>query len=118
MTIVKYSVTIVKYSVTIVKYSVTIFGKAPRNPKFRFILGLDFWGNVSIYFVSLRPTQRRMADMTHLTHLTDYFTESSRVPRTHGTREKLLINVSNPSNPSILRQISGVLPRFVANSFA
>ena len=30
-----------------------------------------------------------MADMTHLTHLTDYFTESSRVPRTHGTREKV-----------------------------
>ena len=30
-----------------------------------------------------------MNDMTHLTHLTDYFTESSRVPRTHGTREKV-----------------------------
>ena len=27
--------------------------------------------------------------MTHLTHLTDYFSESSRVPRTHGTREKV-----------------------------
>ena len=27
--------------------------------------------------------------MTHLTQLTDYFTESSRVLRTHGTREKV-----------------------------
>ena len=57
-----------------------------RFLKFRFILGWDFWGNVSIYFVSLRPNQRRMDE---LTHLTNYFTKSSRVPRTHGTREKV-----------------------------
>ena len=27
--------------------------------------------------------------MAHLTHLTNYFKETSRVPRTHGTREKV-----------------------------
>jgi len=29
--------------------------------------------------------------MDELTHLTNYFMESSRVPRTHGTREKVVI---------------------------
>ena len=36
-----------------------------------------------------------MNDMTHLTHLTNYFTESSRVPRTHGTREEVKIYCVN-----------------------
>lgn len=63
-----------------------------------------------------------MENMTHLTHLTE-LTNYLRDPhgyraRIYGTREKFIINVSNPSNPSIMRQIQGVLPRFVANSLA
>ena len=87
-------------------------------------MGLGFSGNVLFYFVSLPPKSfgygknKNHQTNTDIQIHTDVFQENSRVPRTHGTREKLLINVSNPSNPSILRQISGVLPRFVANSFA
>ena len=128
----KYSVSIANYSVTIANYSVSIFRKALPNStplqgwhkpptNFRFILSLDFWGNERKYFVSLQPNHRRMENMTHLTHLTE-LTNYLRNPhgycaRTYGTREKLIINVSNPSNPSIMRQIRGELLRFVANSF-
>ena len=87
-----------KYSMTILQYSLSNFQKSlsiwqdlrkRRSHVFRFILSLANLKNVLFYFVSLPPNQRRMDE---LTHLTNYFTESSRVLRTHGTREKVTNN--------------------------
>ena len=38
---------------------------------------------------------KEVNDMTHLTYLTNYFKESSRVPRTRGTREKVTYKCVN-----------------------
>ena len=47
------------------------------------------------FFSYLCSQIKEVNDMTHLTHLTNYFKEISRVPRTHGTREKVTCKCVN-----------------------